>query len=118
MLRVAGFDGFLSNFADSEHAFDPDYELLVEVCAAHHADDPRTAAEWASVLVGGVLEEKLTDGRGNAKPARGQATIVGQLFGAYLDGTTTFTVGEARFRVRRDVPRKGHPPVYCFEPAE
>ena len=117
ILRLAGFDGFLSNFTDSEHAFDPDYELLAEVCAAHHADDPRTAADWAALLVGGLLEEKLTDGRGNAKPARSQATLVGQLFAAYLDGAT-FPVGEGRFRARRDIPRKGHPPVYCFEPAE
>lgn len=116
ILRLAGFDGFLSNFADSEHSFDPDYELLVEVCAAHHADDGRTAGEWAALLVGGLLEEKLTDGRGNAKPARAQATLVGQLFATYLDGTT-FAVDEARFRLRRDLPRKGHPPVYCFEPA-
>lgn len=117
ILRLAGFDGFLSNFADSEHAFDPDYVLLVDVAAAHHADEPRTAAEWAAVLVGGALEEKLTDGRGNPKPARAQATLVGQLFAAYLDGTA-FPVGDVRYRLRRDVPRKGHPPVYCFEAAE
>lgn len=117
ILRVAGFDGFLSNFADSEHAFDPDYDLLTDVCAGHHADEPRTAGDWAAVLVRAELEEKLTDGRGNAKPVRAQATIVGQLFTAYLDGTT-FPVGDERFRLRRDVPRKGHPPVYSFEPAE
>ncbi|MFN7145348.1 MAG: hypothetical protein ACK4YP_16365, partial [Myxococcota bacterium] len=117
ILRFAGFEGFLSNFDDSEHAFDPDYELVADVCAAHHANEPKTAGEWAAALVGGVLEERLTDGRGNAKPARAQATIVGQLFGAYLDGAT-FPVGETRYRLRRDVPRKGHPPVYCFEPAE
>ena len=69
------------------------------------------------MLVRAELEEKLTDGRGNAKPVRAQATIVGQLFTAYLDGTT-FPVGDERFRLRRDVPRKGHPPVYSFEPAE
>ncbi|MDP2309919.1 MAG: hypothetical protein Q8P18_28130 [Pseudomonadota bacterium] len=117
ILRVAGFDGFLSNFDDSEHAFDPDYALLADVCATHHASEPKTASEWAAALVGGLLEERLTDGRGNAKPARAQATLVGQLFGAYLDGTT-FPVGEARYRLRRDLPRKGHPPVYCFEPDE
>lgn len=116
ILRFAGFDGFLTNFADSEHAFDPDYELLTDVCAAHHADEPRTAGDWAAALVRAELEEKLTDGRGNAKPARAQATIVGQLFTAYLDGTT-FPVGDARYCLRRDIPRKGHPPVYSFEPA-
>ncbi|MDP2313860.1 MAG: hypothetical protein Q8P41_13215 [Pseudomonadota bacterium] len=117
ILRGAGFDGFLSNFADSEHAFDPDYELLLDVCASHHGDEPRTAGEWAAVLVAGELSEKLADPRGNPRPRRAQATIVGQLFSAYLDGTT-FPVGDIRFRLRRDEPRKGHPPLYCFEPSE
>ncbi|MES2645076.1 MAG: hypothetical protein V4850_36655 [Myxococcota bacterium] len=117
ILRGVGFDGFLSNFADSQHAFDADYDLLVDVCAAHHADPPRTAGEWAAVLRPGVLAEKLADSRGNPRPTRAQATIVGQLFGAYLDGTT-FPVGDDRYRLRRDVPRKGHPPTYSFGPAE
>jgi hypothetical protein len=115
ILRGAGFDGFLTNFADSEHAFDPDYDLLVDVCAAHHAQGPQTAGEWATLLARGVLAEKLSDGKGNVRAARAQATIVGQLFTGYLDGTT-FPVGDTRYRLRRDEPRKGHPPLYSFEP--
>ncbi|MES2638111.1 MAG: hypothetical protein V4850_01455 [Myxococcota bacterium] len=115
ILRGVGFDGFLSNFAASEHAFDPDYDLVVEVCAAHHADGPRTAGDWGALLARGVLAEKLSDGKGNLRAARAQATIVGQLFTGYLDGTT-FPVGDARYRLRRDEPRKGHPPLYSFEP--
>ncbi len=117
ILRVAGFEGFLSNFAASEHAFDPDCELVCDVATAHFGDTPRTAGEWAAVLVRGVLEERLTDARGHARPVRAQATIVGQLFTAYLDGTT-FPVGEARVQLRRAEPRRGHPPVYSFEPAD
>ena len=113
VLSLAGFTGFLSNFAESEHAFDPDYTLVGEVAALHHAEPQKHAGEWAKVLVGGVLEERLTDGRGNGKPARAQATIVGQLFAAYVG--EVFEADGGKVTLRGDRPRKGHAPVYWFE---
>ncbi|MCK6529684.1 hypothetical protein L6R50_19735 [Myxococcota bacterium] len=113
VLRLSGFDGFLDNFEDSEHAFDPSYALMVEVCATHRDRAPATAEQWAAVLVDGVLEERLKDRRGNPRPKRSQATVVGRLFSAYLD--TTFTVEGRRYRLVQEHPRGStHPPTYAF----
>lgn len=115
ILRHAGMTGFLSNFEESEHAFDPDYAAVRDIAAAHHGDGFHTAGEWAGVLVHGALSDKLRDRRGDAKPPRAQATIVGQLLGQYLD--ETFDTPDGPFVLRRDEPRKGHPPLYGFDPA-
>jgi hypothetical protein len=113
ILRHAGLEGFLSNFEASSHAYDADYEAVRDVAAAHHAEPVRTASEWAALLVSGALSDRLRDPRGLPKPPRAQATIVGHLFSQYLD--VVFDVAAGEFRLRQWIPRKGHPPVYCFE---
>ena len=115
ILRHAGMPGFLSNFEESEHAFDPDYAAVRDMAAAHHGDGMHTAGEWAEVLVCGALSEKLRDRRGEPKPARAQATIVGQVLSQYLD--ETFETPDGAFVLRQETPRKGHPSLYGFEPA-
>ncbi len=115
ILRHAGMPGFLSNFEESEHAFDPDYAAVRDMAAAHHADGMHTAGEWADVLVCGALSDKLRDRRGEPKPPRAQATIVGQLLGQYLD--ESFDTPAGAFVLRQETPRKGHPSLYGFEPA-
>ena len=115
ILRHAGMTGFLSNFEESEHAFDPDYAAVRDVAASHHGDGFHTAGEWAVALVHGALSDKLRDRRGDPKPPRAQATLVGQLFGQYLD--ETFDTPDGPFALRQETPRKGHPHVYGFEPA-
>ncbi|MCB9779712.1 MAG: hypothetical protein H6742_14200 [Alphaproteobacteria bacterium] len=115
ILRHAGMPGFLSNFEESEHAFDPDYAAVRDVAAAHHDDGFHTAGEWAEVLVDGPLSDKLRDRRGDPKPPRARATIVGQLLGQYLD--ETFDTPDGPFVLRQETPRKGHPSLYGFEPA-
>lgn len=115
ILRHAGMPGFLSNFEESEHAFDPDYAAVRDMAAAHHGDGMHTAGEWAEVLVCGALSEKLRDRRGEPKPARAQATIVGQVLSQYLD--ETFETPDGTFVLRQETPRKGHPSLYGFEPA-
>lgn len=116
VLQHAGFEGFLSNLSESEHAFDEDYDALRDVCAAHHGDGFHTSAEWAAVLVDGALRERLRDPRGNALSPKSQSTRVGQLFSPYLD--EAFTVDDGVFVLREHVPRKGHPSIYGFVPQE
>jgi hypothetical protein len=114
ILRHAGMTGFLSNFAESEHAFDADYAAVRDIATAHHAEKFLSAGEWASILVSGVLSNKLRHRDGTPKPARSQATIVGQLFVPYVD--ETFDAPCGRLVLRQDVPRRGHPPLYGFAP--
>ena len=47
ILGVNGYQGFLSNFDDSEQAFDSDYEAVAAVCAAFKWHTPATATAWA-----------------------------------------------------------------------
>lgn len=115
ILRHAGMPGFLSNFAESEHAFDPDYAAVRDMAATHHADGMHTAREWAEILVCGALSEKLRDRRGEPKSQKAQETIVGLLLGQYLD--ETFDTPAGALVLRQETPRKGHPSLYGFEPA-
>ena len=58
ILAHAGMPGFLSNFEASEHAFDPKYEVMLDIVRAHHAREPMTAGQWAGVL-GDALEDRF-----------------------------------------------------------
>jgi len=113
ILRLSGFDGFLSNFEESAHAFDPRYELMLDVAAAHHGHRPSAAAGWVEVL-GELFADRFTDRRGNSKSARAKSTIVGNLFREYLD--TEFTVGGQKWRLARSYPEgEKRKPSYGFE---
>ncbi len=112
ILRHAGMLGFLSNQAESEHAFDPDYDALREVCEEHHELGFLTCTEWAPYLAFGPLGERLRDRQGNPRSARSQATVLGILFGHYVG--ETFEVGGEVFTLDERVERKGHPPFYGF----
>lgn len=113
ILRHAGFRGFLSNQAESEHAFDADYDVLREVCALHHAEGLMPCMEWAGLLLNGPLSDRLHDRRGQPKSPASQRTTVGILFGHYVD--ETFEIDEGTFALREVVDRKGQPPIYGFE---
>ncbi len=113
ILRLSGFDGFLTNFDASEHAFDGRYALMVEIAAEHHARPAATAADWAEWLGEGPLEERFKDRRGNLRTARARATIVGGLFNDYLD--TTFDVDGKTFELVREEPSWARrSPTYGF----
>jgi hypothetical protein len=84
-----------------------------EVCKKFNGNSPATAAEWAERLQEGPLEDCFRDVRGNLKSARACATIVGNLFRAYLDDH--FEIEGRRFSLFADNPRgTSHPPIYGF----
>ena len=113
ILRRSGLEGFLSNFEASTHAFDPKYELMLEVALAHHGRRHGYAAEWVGPLEG-LLVERFTDRRGQAKSARSKATIVGNLFREYVD--VVFDLGERSVRLVRAFPEgEKRKPTYGFE---
>lgn len=113
ILRLGGFDGFLTNFESSEHAFDPRYQLMADICREHHAKPAATASRWAEWLADGLLEERFKDRRGNPKSARAKATIVGSLFTEYLD--QAFTVDGKKLSLHRAYPDgPTHSAVYQF----
>ena len=113
VLRLSGFDGFLSNFEESTHAFDPRYELMLEIAQEHVGQPAGTAAEWAERLAGNVMEERFEDRHGNPRSSRSRATIMGSLFGEYLD--TRFVVADRRHRLVREYPEgERRKPTYRF----
>ena len=102
-----------TNFEDSTNAFDPKYDLVLEIAQEHHGRSAATAAEWADRLASGAMEERFKDRGGNLKPARARATLVGSLFGEYLDAR--FAVDGRRFRLVREYPEgEGRKPTYRF----
>lgn len=112
ILRHSGFTGFLSNFEASEHAFDPRYQLMLDIVAEHHAARPAAAAEWVPRLER-LLEDRFKDRRGHPRSDRAKATIVGSLFRDYLDAR--FAVDGQTFEVVREYPDGvGHSPTWGF----
>ncbi len=116
VLQHAGLEGFLTNLAESEHAFDEDYDALRDVCAAHHGEGFHTPGEWAPILLAGALTERLRDARGNPKSAKSQETTVGMLFRSYIDDTLVTDAGT--FVVTAREPHKGRSVLYGFVPQE
>ncbi len=114
VLQHAGLEGFLTNLAESEHAFDEDYDALRDACAAHHDEDFHTPGEWAPILLAGALTERLRDARGNPKSAKSQETIVGMLFRSYIDDVLVTEAGS--FVVTAREPNKGRSVLYGFVP--
>ncbi len=116
ILRLSAFDGFLTNFEESAHAFDPRYELMLDVVREHHGGSAASAAEWVKRLEE-LLGDRFKDRRGNPKSARSKSTIVGNLFREYLD--TRFVVDGTSWRLARSYPEgEGRKPVYEFEEVE
>ncbi len=112
ILRMGGFDGFLANFEESEHAFDPRYQLVLEIVRAHRDKPPSPASRWVEWLEA-ILEDRFKDRRGNPRSARAKATVVGSLFRDYLDAR--FTVEGRRYEIVRSYPDGAtHPPTYGF----
>ena len=101
ILRLSGFDGFLTNFDESAHAFDPRYDLMLDIITAHQGKGPAPAASWVEWLED-LLADRFMDRRGQPKSARSKATIVGNLFRDYLD--TRFVVHGERWRLSRTYP--------------
>jgi len=113
ILRLSGFDGFLTNFEESAHAFDPRYELMLDIAQEHHDRPPSPAGTWTGWLET-LLEDRFKDRRGNPKSARSRSTIVGNLFGEYLG--SRFTVGSHAYRLVKSYPDgEGRKPAYHFE---
>ena len=113
ILRLSGFEGFLSNFEESTHAFDPRFELMLDVAAAHHGRKAAAAGEWVAVLED-LLADRFKDRRGNPRSARSKSTIVGNLFREYVD--VQFDLGEKRVRLVREYPEgQKRKPAYGFE---
>ena len=116
ILRLSGFDGFLTNFEESAHAFDPRYELMLDIITEHHGADAAPAAGWVERL-DEQLGERFRDRRGNPKSTRAKATIVGNLFREYLD--TRFVVDGQGWRLVRSYPEgEKRKPAYHFEGVE
>jgi len=112
ILDYASLPGFLSNFEQSTHAFDPRYQLMQDICSANRHRPASKASEWA-VWLGEFLEDRFKDHRGQPRSARARATIVGRLFAEYLDAT--FSIDERRYRLQQVFPRGGsRPPLYRF----
>ncbi len=110
ILAHAGFPGFLSNFEASEHAFDPKYEVMVEIVRRFAGREPMTAGQWAGVL-GDVLEERFRERGGGERSERAKATIVGALFTEYADAR--FEVDGKLWRLERGWPEGvGRPGVW------
>jgi hypothetical protein len=116
ILQHAGLEGFLTNMGESEHAFNENYDTMAEVCALHHGDGAHTAGEWAGVLFAGPLAHRANDRRGNPRSKKSRETIVGMLFAEFAGDTVATDAGS--FVVHEEFPRKGHPPIYSFVPAE
>ena len=107
-LRYSSLDGFLGNWTDSEEAFDPDWETMVEIAAEWAGEEGGTPAVWAERLREGPLSHRLKDRRGQPKGARSQAIIVGRLFKSYLDRDLRCTDGgHARLLVERESRASG-----------
>ncbi len=110
VLAHAGFPGFLSNFEASEHAFDPRYEVMVEIVRQFAGREPMTAGQWAGVL-GEVLEDRFRERGGGERSERAKATIVGALFTEYADAR--FEVDGKMWRLDRAWPEgQGRPGVW------
>ena len=114
ILRTSAYDGFLTNFEASEHAYDPRYQVMLEVAQLHHAKPPATSAEWVERLKDGPLEDRFRDRRGNPKSARACSTIVGSLFTEYLDAR--FSVDGKAYELARAYPNgPTRSPTYAFK---
>ena len=113
ILRLSGFDGFLTNFDESTHAFDPNWEAMMDACQRFQTARFAPASEWAERLAEGPLEERFTDRRGNIKSKRSRSTIVGHLFRSYL-GEQLELDGKSFFLVAEHPRGKSNPPVYGF----
>ncbi|MCK6527690.1 hypothetical protein L6R50_09040 [Myxococcota bacterium] len=114
ILRGSGFRGFLSNFQQSEHAFDPRYAVMLEIVEQHHHRPPAPAARWVELLEGGALADRFTDRGGHPKSPRAKANVVASLFAEYLD--TAFPVEGKSYRLVREYPEgANHKPTYRFQ---
>jgi hypothetical protein len=110
ILAFGGMPGFLSNFEASEHAFDPKYEVMLDIVRGFRGREAMTAGQWAGVL-GDVLEDRFKDRNGQMRSARARATIVGALFSEYADAT--FEVDGVGYRLVREWPEgTGRPAVW------
>jgi hypothetical protein len=110
VLAHAGFPGFLSNSEASEHAFDPKYDVMVEIVRHFAGREPMTAGQWAGVL-GEVLEDRFRERGGGERSERAKATIVGALFTEYADAR--FEVDGKMWRLEREWPEgMGRPGVW------
>lgn len=117
ILRCSGFHGFLDNFDESEHAFDPDYALLIDICESHHAKPLLTPSEWAAILIDDALSGRLRNRKGDPKPKRAQQTIVGTFLSAYVD-VPIKTEELGSFRLVCQENGAGHSKQYGFVPLE
>lgn len=116
ILRLSGFDGLLSNFEATEHAFDPRYQVMQEVAEAEHGRPPASASAWAKWLQP-WLGDRFVDRNGRERSERARATIVGALFRDYLDAR--FEVDGRPWRLVREYPDgPTRSPVYRFAPAD
>lgn len=113
ILRTNGFVGFLSNFEDSLHDFDPTWELVHDIALTHRDRSAAYAAEWVTRLEESGHTERFRDRRGLERTPRARATVVGALFSEYLD--CVFTVDGAPVRLVRHYPAgPDHKPAYQF----
>ncbi|HOX23134.1 MAG TPA: hypothetical protein PLL10_06685, partial [Elusimicrobiales bacterium] len=88
-------------------------QFLAEICFAHKDHAPMTASDWAALLVDNILEARLKNKLGKAKPMRSQATIVGSLFNQYLDSPIALDSG--RYLLVCEEHGAGHPNTYYFK---
>jgi len=113
ILRTSGLEGFLSNFEASEHAYDPRYQVMLEVAQLHHDKPASSAAQWSEWLEQGPLEDRFRDRRGQLKSARSRATLVGSLFTEYLD--SLFCIDGRTYALERNFPEgPSRSPMYGF----
>lgn len=81
ILTLAGMPGFLSNFADSSHAFDKDYAVMLELANEYPALKPgKRPSEWLTERTARRLLTDMLEGKG----PRAQTTAVGALFKRFV----------------------------------
>lgn len=113
ILKANGIFGFLDNYEESNKAFDADFELMTEICAQFHNQGEKNPTEWAELLRKDILAERLSDSKGNLKPERTQAQIIGKLFKGYVGERILCQEGEFTF-ILRQISTRPVKYVYSF----
>ncbi|MCH8993038.1 MAG: hypothetical protein IIA44_14965 [Acidobacteria bacterium] len=115
ILRVNGYDGFLSNFDESEQAFDVDHAAVAEVCAELYDRPRQTAGKWAEDLMEyGLWSGRLCHREGRPKPKKAWETIVGTRLKRFTGAR--FDVEGRTYALMRTPATSSHvSPQYWFE---
>ena len=104
ILTLAGMPGFLSNFADSSHAFDSDYSVMLELANEFPGLNPGLRpSEWLAHPTARRLLAGVVEGKGPRAASTAVGGLLKRFCGAKFDleeQVVTLTREEHRGRVR------------------